>query len=117
LPLDPEKLAALYGDIVAGVEVVGFGTARKTRILLRDGSHIDIWVSASGRYSYHWERRHIDGRLYRFDNAPHHAEVATFPHHLHNGSEERIVDSRLRDCPEEALLQVMEFARAKLKGG
>ncbi|MGH8055623.1 MAG: toxin-antitoxin system TumE family protein, partial [Candidatus Entotheonellia bacterium] len=32
-------------------------------------------------YSFHWERRAIDGRIYRHDNAPHKRwqSVATFP--------------------------------------
>ena len=42
------------------------------RILLVDGSSIDVWYSLKlvGRYSYHWERRAIDGTIYRHDNAP-----------------------------------------------
>lgn len=95
---------------------VGVGTVRKTRFVLRDGSYIDVQFSASGRYSYHWERRHIDGKLYRFDNAPHHPEVATFPHHLHDGSEEKVVESQISVRPEEAVPQILDFARAKLRG-
>ena len=32
------------------------------RIILRDGSFVDVWFSLKlpGRYSYHWERRAID---------------------------------------------------------
>jgi hypothetical protein len=43
------------------------------RILLKDGSFVDVWYSLklSERYSYHWERRAIDGTIYRHDNAPH----------------------------------------------
>ena len=116
MPLDPQELAARYGDIIAAVETVGAGTARKTRFVLRDGSYIGVQFSASGRYSYHWERRHVDGKLYRFDNAPHHFEVATFPHHLHDGSEEKVVESRISARPEEGVPQVLDFARAKLRG-
>jgi hypothetical protein len=116
LPLDPEELAARYGDIVAAVETVGVGTAQKTRFVLTDGSYIDVQFSASGRYSYHWERRHVDGTLYRFDNAPHHFDVATFPHHLHDGSEGKVVESRISASPDEAVPQVLDFARIKLCG-
>ena len=43
------------------------------RIVLSDGSFVDVWYSLklSRRYSYHWERRAIDGTIYRHDNAPH----------------------------------------------
>jgi hypothetical protein len=35
-------------------------------------------------YSYHWQT--VYGKLIkRWDNAPHHREIATFPHHLHDG--------------------------------
>lgn len=37
------------------------------RIILTDGSFIDVWFSLklAGRYSYHWERKAIDGTIYR----------------------------------------------------
>ncbi len=39
------------------------------------------------KYSFHWQDS--TGQLRkRWDNAPHHAELSTFPHHLHNGAEE-----------------------------
>lgn len=37
-------------------------------------------------YSYHWQTR--DGILIkRWDNAPHHQELSTFPDHLHDGEQ------------------------------
>ena len=44
---------------------------QKLRLTVIDGSLLDAFLSSSGRYSYHWERRHLDGTLYRHDNAPH----------------------------------------------
>jgi hypothetical protein len=36
------------------------------------------------KYSYHWQNS--EGILIkRFDNAPHHPEISTHPHHLHSG--------------------------------
>jgi hypothetical protein len=41
-------------------------------------------------YKLHWQDS--QGRLIkRWDNAPHHPEVAGFPHHLHDGSEGNVV--------------------------
>jgi len=89
------------------------------RIILNDGSFMDIWFSLKlpGRYSYHWERRAIDGRIYRHDNAPHKRwqSVATFPRHFHDGSEDHVVESRLSEEPERALREFLTFAQEKLK--
>ncbi|MCZ7355882.1 MAG: hypothetical protein O8C66_08930 [Candidatus Methanoperedens sp.] len=39
----------------------------KLRVFLKDGSIADIWFSTKipGRFSYHWERRQINGKMYR----------------------------------------------------
>ena len=42
------------------------------------------------KYRHHWQDR--NGELVkRWDNAPHHSEVDTFPHHLHEGAEDQVV--------------------------
>ena len=42
------------------------------------------------RYRHHWQSR--DGQVIkRWDNAPHHPEIDTFPHHLHDGSESNVI--------------------------
>ncbi len=55
---------------------------------LSDGTILHIRESFSlgkGKYSYHWQQR--DGKLImRWDNAPHHLDISTFPHHLHDGN-------------------------------
>ncbi|NPV07016.1 MAG: hypothetical protein HPY83_03505 [Anaerolineae bacterium] len=88
------------------------------RILLRDGSFIDVWFSLKliDRYAIHWERRAMDGTIYRHDNAPHRdwAHVATFPSHFHDGSEEHVVEGSISPVPETALRQFLAFARSKL---
>ena len=64
----------------------------RVRCTLIDGSELqlierfcDVANSLSiEKYSFHWQRR--DGTpIYRWDNAPHHREIDTFPHHLHEG--------------------------------
>jgi hypothetical protein len=37
------------------------------RIILTDGSFVDVWFSLKlqGRYSFHWERHARDGGIYR----------------------------------------------------
>jgi hypothetical protein len=104
-----------YPDIVRHAVVTGIN---RLRILLYDGSFIDVWFSleVTGRYSYHWERRALDNTIYRHDNAPdlNWHTVATFPHHFHNGQENTVTESHLNRDPNEALRQFLEFAREKL---
>ena len=85
------------------------------RIVLVDGSFIDLWFSLKleSRYSYHWERKAIDGKIYRHDNAPHKRwqEVKTFPKHFHERRETQVVESYISDKPEEALRGFLGFVR------
>lgn len=89
------------------------------RIVLNDGSFIDVWFSLKleGRYSYHWERKLIDGTIYRHDNAPHlkWQSVSTFPKHFHDGSEDIVVSSHISDNPESALKEFLSFASERIK--
>ena len=42
------------------------------------------------KYRHHWQN--ADSRLVkRWDNAPHHPEVDTFPHHLHHGTDNQVM--------------------------
>lgn len=89
--------------------------ANELRILLIDGSFVDLWFSLKlrERYSFHWERRVIDGTIYRHDNAPHRRwqSVATFPRHFHNGGELNVTESHISAVPEEALREFLSFVR------
>lgn len=90
----------------------------KLRAFVEDGSFIDIWFSLkiSGRFSYHWERRHIDGSMYRHDNFPdtNWQRVSTYPKHFHNGSQDTVEESYIDDNPCVGLCQFMEFVRSQL---
>ena len=105
-----------FPDLVAGVSLP---ETNRLRVFVRDGSVVDVWFSLwlEDRYSYHWERRAIDGTLYRCDNAPHKrwASVKTFPHHFHDGSEEHVVESFVPGEPEAGLVRFMEFVRKHLQ--
>ncbi len=104
-----------FDDIVEAAFQTGVG---EFRVVLRDGSFIDVWYSLKllDRYSLHWERRALDGTIYRYDNAPHRdwRYVTSFPHHFHDGSEQRVVDSDIQVEPESALRQFLAFARQRL---
>jgi hypothetical protein len=104
-----------YVDIVADVLIPDLNTVR---ILLHDGTFVDVWYSLKlvGRYSYHWERRALDGTIYRHDNAPHKQwqDVDTWPSHFHDGSEECVTESLLSQEPEIGLREFLDFVRQHL---
>ena len=108
-----------FGDVVVSAQIMSLptGDPLKLRLDIVDGSLLDVFISVSGRYSYHWERRLIGkGDLYRHDNAPHNRwrHVATFPKHFHDGSENNVVESSISDDPEKAMREFLTFVRRKL---
>ena len=105
-----------FSDIVS--EAISSGI-NELRIILHDGSFVDVWFSLKlqGRYSVHWERGALDGTIYRHDNAPHKrwSRVGTFPAHFHDGSEMNVVESRISVNPLQALREFLIFVRGKMK--
>lgn len=87
----------------------------KLRLHLIDGSYLDLWWSwkRKGKFAYHWERRAIDGKVFRHDNIPdvRWKYVKTFPKHFHNGSETTAEDSFAPETPLEGLRFMLAFAR------
>lgn len=100
-----------FPDVVVGTEIV----EGKLRLFIADDSFIDIWFSEKrkGVYAYHWERRMVDGTIYRHDNLPDREArgLDTFPKHFHEGVEGIIRESRISDDPEEAIRQLLTFVR------
>jgi len=108
-----------FGDVVGNAIIMTLltGDPLKLRLNIADGSLLDVFLSVSGRYSYHWERRLTPkGDLYRHDNAPHNRwrYVSTFPKHFHDGSENNVVESHINPQPESALREMLVFIRQKL---
>lgn len=90
----------------------------KLRVVLSDSSYIDFWWSTQipGRYAHHWERRHVDGTVYRHDNMPHPQwrDVASFPKHFHIEEQTRVSESVMADDPASAIRQFLTFATRKI---
>ena len=105
---------AEFADLVAATRFDGI----KLRIVLLDNSYIDFWWSRRlpGRFAHHWERRHVDGTIYRHDNAPHSKwiHLSSFPKHFHSKTDSDVRPSDLSTKPETALRQFLEFARKTL---
>lgn len=104
-----------FPDIISSTSL---GEVNELRVFLVDGSFLDVWLSLrlNERYSYHWERRAVDGTIYRHDNAPHlkWRSVSTFPKHYHDGSEGNVVASHISDEPEQAVREFLQFVRDTL---
>jgi hypothetical protein len=111
-----------FADIVTLAEVAHLesGVPRKLRLRIIDRSYADIFVSSSGRYSYHWELSFGDAKaVYRHDNAPHAAwrYVVTFPKHFHDGAEDNVIASYISSKLQEALREFCRFIRTVLRSG
>ena len=118
--IDIEKLKDIIEiEFAEIVEDVAPTDINELRIVLIDGSFIDVWFSLKleGRFSYHWERKVIDGTIYRHDNIPHLRcqGVSTFPKHFHDGSEDIVVSSYISENPESALKEFLSFASERIK--
>jgi len=80
------KQSKLFTDIDV-LELVDEGAVQllKVRAVLKDAStlHVtELHTADFQKYSYHWQAGNGD-ILLRWDNAPHHKELKTFPHHRH----------------------------------
>lgn len=111
-----ESIARGFKEIVLDTRIIELpsGEPSKLRIELMDRSFADVWISATGKYSFHWDRLEINGTIYRYDNAPHNAwaDIESFPHHFHNKEEKSVMKSDLsRSQPEIQIKQFLDFIR------
>ena len=66
------------------------------RVTFWDGSYLDLYEVISTelgypvRISYAYTYLNDGKRVFRYDNAPHHPEIVTFPHHKHIGPQDRL---------------------------
>jgi hypothetical protein len=103
-----------FADIVVQTNFIG----AKLRVLLTDASYVDVWASRKigGRFGFHWERQHLDGTLYRYDNFPdtQWAQVSTFPFHYHDGDQENVVAAPFAQTLEDGFREFLSFVRLAL---
>ncbi len=108
-----------FGEIVVRGDILKLssGAPQKLRLYLVDSTYVDIWISPTGKYSYHWEQGGVRGLVFRHDNAPHKRwrHVRTFPKHFHNGTEEKVVESDISDDPEEAIKEFLSFIKKEIE--
>lgn len=106
-----------FNEIIAETEFLNVREIRglryyKCKIQLIDGSNLRIsekWTEQQvSQYSYYWlddENKLIIG----WDNAPHHSEISTYPHHKHIQHQTRVYISN-----ENSLKVVLEFIKQRI---
>lgn len=111
------RILIKYKDIISSVERVRTEERynlryEKAKLILIDGSELHIsqvWIANNlEKYSYYWldeEGEIITG----WDNAPHHKEIDTFPHHKHKAG--KVLPSK-----ENSLEKVLFKIKEKVKG-
>ncbi|HID43254.1 MAG TPA: hypothetical protein EYP30_05660 [Archaeoglobaceae archaeon] len=78
----------------------------KIRAYYKDNLFIDVYWSKSGRYDV--ALIYDNRRILCWDNAPHHREVSTFPHHRHEFN--RIYDSDVEDADKD-LGKILDYIK------
>lgn len=91
----------------------------KLRLIFKDKSFADLRSSRKikNRFDFHWERQHLDGTIYRYDNFPdvRYKRLKTFPFHFHNGAESKVSPNPFSNKLPQGFIDFMEFVRKKLK--
>ncbi len=88
----------------------------RCRIIFWDESFLDLYEVVSTElgypvrvyYAYTYLRE--GKRVFRYDNAPHHPEIATHPHHKHVGARDR-----LAPADQPTLKQILDEVEGLLK--
>ncbi|MBU4298975.1 hypothetical protein KJ636_02950 [Patescibacteria group bacterium] len=91
----------------------------KLRVVLKDESFIDIRISqkVKNRFDFHWERGHINGNIFRYDNFPdtHFKHLKSFPFHFHYQKENKIIEVKFRKTLPSAFIDFMNFVKSYLE--
>jgi hypothetical protein len=106
-----------FSDIVEGYAVTEFrryGSAMSfvAKVEFINGSLLFVkdylFIDGKRKYSYHWQDK-SGTLLSRWDNAPHHSEVISFPHHRH------LSNADVTASTERNLLEIFLVVRETLK--
>ena len=71
----------------------------RCRVFFWDESYLDFYEVVNTEQGYpirvHYAYTYLRGghRVFRYDNAPHHPEILTFPHHKHVGPQDKLAES------------------------
>jgi len=99
----------LLSPLVLDIEFLG----TKVRAHLPNGYTLDIYYNATlQKYSYTIIKH--NKRIIGWDNAPHHKQVKTYPHHFHtlNG---KVTQSKMKGNPTKEITSILKETRKILK--
>ena len=108
-------LRNLASDIIAEIELLAASNPNLIRLradlINSDKLHIsEAWDEETLiRYAYYWLKQNDELRI-GWDNAPHHPEVSTHPHHKHVSTREDI-----QVTEETSLEDVLIFIKKRLE--
>jgi len=85
---------------------------RKLRVLLDDGSFIEIRYPTMREYSLHWQK---GSKIVRVDTAPHHLNLKSFPRHVHFKVEDNVIEDNITDLKYSPTENVRKFLNFILK--
>jgi len=99
----------LLSPLVLEIEFLG----TKVRAPLPSGYTLDIYYNATlQKYSYTIIKQ--NKRIIGWDNAPHHKQVKTYPHHFHT-SDGKIIQSKMKGKPTEDVASILRETKKILK--
>jgi hypothetical protein len=107
-----KTLELLQDDLIKSYTILDFKSGDsfyfiKIRTVLVDDSELHIkefFSIESLLYSYHWQDEMGIIRI-RWDNAPHHPQLRTYPHHKHNPD----VNESKEVSLEDVLMEIREM--------
>lgn len=111
--MDIKALLLRYGDVISSIVITEKDVEIiKLDILLNDKSILKVRERTKEnkvfKYSYYWFNPKGD-LISGWDNAPHHLQVETFPHHKHT------VSGKILPSKETNLDEVLEAISKKVK--
>ena len=92
------KGAKIEGEVICLTSDDYNGLVR-CRVLFWDESYLDLYEVVSTELGYpikvHYSYTYLKGgkRVFRYDNAPHHPEISTHPHHKHTGQQDALTSA------------------------
>ena len=112
-----EDLSRIFSNFpfVSSYEILKFERTRsvlrlKVAVAINDGSQLFLSEATTPRgfrYAYHWQD--AEGRmLARWDNAPHHQTLVTFPDHFHTAE-------NIEPAVQPTIREVFEYLANRLR--
>ena len=102
------KLESDFEEVAELESVVRFSDGTRLRV----GIIVDQLDGFPFRrfYSFHYMNS-SDATIFRYDNSRHHHGLPNFPHHKHEGADERVIG-----CPQPSISTIRDEIAAHLKG-